>query len=65
LKIDKNSADWRTVDAWLKDQINKQRDLLEDSTLTIEYTQFHRGFIAALRALENLPESEGSRVLSE
>jgi hypothetical protein len=64
LKIDPHSPEWRAIQEWAAAQIEVQRDLLEDSTLTIEFTQFHRGFIQALRALSALPDAEASRALN-
>jgi len=65
LKLDVKSSEWRTVVKWADEQIEVQRDLLEDSTLTIEFTQYHRGFIQALRALKSLPDAHASRDLGD
>ena len=65
MKLDRKSQEWRHIESWADEQIAAQRDLIEDSTMTIEYTQFHRGFVAALRALKNLPDADASRVISE
>jgi len=47
----KDSPAWRALERWAAEQIEETRTLLENPDTTPEMTMYHRGVIAALKAL--------------
>lgn len=58
--LDPTSRDWRSIERWARDGIEKARDALESAGLDPTETERLRGQVLALRALLALAEPKNA-----